>query len=186
MCSRSTNNKGATRTTGRCRSQVQRGLFNGLTGLTPNSAGHNLPAPLPKTDCNNCQNKHNGSCKQLCEDLQQLLSMDQAGPGRAEYTNQHDIDAGKKPVDVPSGPDYSDLLKVRHLYTAKELAVLLLIQQRQERSEICRILAVSSPRVSQLIGQAKDRYEDFIARSRVKMAEELKMRSIPQEEGPVE
>ena len=165
--------------------QAKKNLPNDQSDKTINPVRHDKSSAGPKINCNDCLSKHDGSCKSACKKVQLLLPLDRSGAGRAEYTNQYDIDVGRKTMDIPLTPDYSDLLKVTHLYTAKELAVLKLVQQGKGRPEICRVLAVSNPRISQLIRRAKHRYEDYVARTRVLVGEELRKRNIPQAEEPL-
>jgi DNA-binding CsgD family transcriptional regulator len=139
------------------------------------------PASKGTASCKHCRQRR--SCRTTCRDIQRLLPNDRTGSGE-EFTNEVDLDGR---VAVPAsgeGLDYSKVLEVPHIYTARQLAALRLLHQGRARSEVCRKLGVNGSRVSQLVSCALERHRDYEAEMRARII--LKLRqfncSAPREE----
>jgi DNA-binding NarL/FixJ family response regulator len=123
--------------------------------------------------CDTCRNKKEG-CRSLCEDIKKVLPNDHTGRGRREFTNELALDSHKKPVAMPSSPDFNRLLEVPHIFTLRQLQAIRLLHGGKSRAQTCQVMHVSNTRVSQLVRGALKRYDVHEARLRALMTLEMK------------
>ncbi len=132
------------------------------------------PAPAQAAPCcDTCRNKKEG-CRSLCEDIRKVLPNDHTGRGRREFTNELALDSHKKPVAMPSSPDFNRLLEVPHIFTLRQLQAIRLLHEGKSRTQVRQAMDVTNTRVSQLVRGALRRYDVHEARLRALMTLELK------------
>ena len=106
--------------------------------------------------------------------MEKQLPGDRTGRSNREHNNDFDIESRVKRCPVAPKRDFSKLLEVPHIFTAKQLFVLHWMNEGLSRNAVSRLLGVSPPRVSQLLTASLARYDRREARLRAEMLRELR------------